>query len=161
MLNASAQDNDRLMRFKAVFIYNFIDYVHWPETEFEEPFKIGLLGQSPLEDPLREIAKKRSSEGREMQVEMYDTIENIKECHLIFITQEHKENLDSLSAQLQGQNILTISDTPGLAKQGVSINFVLVKGKLKFEINRHALNKANLRASAQLLKLAILVDDLQ
>lgn len=92
---------------------------------------------------------------------MYDTAENIKECHLIFITQKHKENLETILAQLAGQNILTISDTSGLAKQGISINFVLIKGKLKFEINRHALDKANLRASAQLLKLAILVDDLQ
>ena len=41
----------------------------------------------------------------------------------------------------------------------MAINFVIIKGKLKFEMNRRAIEDAGLQASSQLLKLAILVEE--
>ena len=156
-----AQDNDRLVRFKAVFVYNFIDFIQWPETDAKSPFKIGIIGQSPLEVPLQEIARKTDIAGRNIQVKTYDIDGNFGENHLIFITASQIANLDTISAQTKNKHILTIADTPGLAKQGIAINFVLINDKLRFEINQQALQKAQLKASAQLLKLAILVDENQ
>jgi hypothetical protein len=53
---------------------------------------------------------------------------------------------------------LTVSDEPGLAKQGTAFNFVLVHDKLKFEANLKALYLSGLKVSSQLLKLAIIID---
>jgi hypothetical protein len=155
---ASAQEEDRLIRFKAVFVYYFIDYIRWPATESSEPFKIGFLGNSPLEEPLKEIANKRKVGKRNVQIQTYDTIKDLGTCDLVFITQTKKNLVNELAKHVNNQNTLTISDTPDLGKQGIAINMVLVNGKLKFEINRQALKNANLKASSQLLKLAILVD---
>lgn len=155
---ASVHEEDRLARFKAVFVYYFIDYIHWPTIDSNEPFKIVLFGNSPLEEPLKEIANKRRVGKRKIQIHTYNTLKDLKHCDLIFVTQSKKHLINELSKHVTNQNTLTISDTPGLAKQGVAINMVLVNGKLKFEINRQALQKTNLKASSQLLKLAILID---
>jgi hypothetical protein len=53
---------------------------------------------------------------------------------------------------------LTISEAPNLAEKGSAINFVILNNKLKFEINRNSIYKAGIKISAQLLKLAIIVD---
>ncbi len=158
-LCAHADESERLVRFKAVFIYNFISYMHWPDETQDKVFKIGILGDSPLEKPLREISKKRSSEDKKLQVEVYRAVEDLEPCHVLFISSEHVGELDEIMQRLEDRSVLTIADTPGLANRGVTINFVLVKGKLKFEINQQALQRAGLRASAQLLKLAILVKE--
>jgi len=61
------------------------------------------------------------------------------------------------SWQRLGKGILTIGERKGFAREGVALNFVLVNEKLKFEANEKAINKMGLKASSQLLKLAIMV----
>ena len=158
-LPARADDGELVTRFKAVFIYNFVTYVQWPEEAGTGVFKIGILGDSPLEMQLREISKKRGTRDRKLQVQVYRDIEDLEMCHVLFISSEQAGKLEKIRRRLGDRSVLTISDTPGLANRGVAINFVLVKGKLKFEINQQALQRADLRASAQLLKLAILVEE--
>lgn len=144
-------------QFKAVFIYNFISYVYWPDEAQEPVIKIGILGDSPLEAPLREISEKRRIKNKKLQVEVYHRIEGLETCQVVFISSGQAGKLKAVLRRLGSRNILTIADTPGLANRGVAINFVLVENKLKFEINTETLHRAGLRASAQLLKLAILV----
>ncbi|HMC99217.1 MAG TPA: YfiR family protein, partial [Ferruginibacter sp.] len=57
-----------------------------------------------------------------------------------------------------GKGVLTVSEEPGLAKQGTAFNFIVNNDKLKFEANLKAIYAAGLKAGAQLLKLAIIVD---
>ena len=66
--------------------------------------------------------------------------------------------LEKINKKLQGKQVLTVGDTAGFARQGVCINFILVDGKLKFEINPKALARADLNMSSQLLKLGVLVE---
>ena len=84
-------------------------------------------------------------------------IEQLGSCQMLFVTSAFTQHLDDLKQRLGSRNVLTVSDSPGLAERGVAINFVVVEGKLKFEINTMTLKKAGLRASSQLLKLATLI----
>ena len=152
-----ADSEDRLTRFKAVFLFNFIDYVHWPEERTAGAFKVGILGSSPLELPLREIAKKRKAWGHPFQIEVFDDVERLRPCHMLFISSGFSTQVAELSTRLSKSNVLTVAEAPGMAAQGASINFVLHEDKLRFEVNRESLARSGLRASAQLLKLAILV----
>ncbi len=150
---------DRLSQFKAAFIYHFIDYIQWPESLQDSVFTIGILGNTEIETTLREISRKRKVSGRNLKIMVFDEIEHATMCHLLFISNEYAGQIEKIQDQLENSNILTVSDTPGLAEEGVAINFALVDDRLKFEINRQRLEQARLQASAQLLKLAILVDE--
>ncbi len=149
--------DDRLNRFKAVFLYNFIDYVHWPPERTKGAFKLGILGTSPVEFSLREISQKKSAWGRPLQIEVFSSVKEVRPSHLLFVTPEFSSRVRDLGQRLGKQGMLVVADAPGMAAQGACINFVLKKGKLKFEVNRESLEWAGLKASAQLLKLAILV----
>ena len=71
----AATEPERLTSFKAVFMYNFIDYVQWPEETSADVFKVGILGKSPVEGPLREIARKRGAGSRKIQIDVFADIE--------------------------------------------------------------------------------------
>jgi hypothetical protein len=45
-----------------------------------------------------------------------------------------------------------------MAKEGSDINFILVDGKLKYEMNKSSLEKSGLKVMPDLVKLAILVN---
>jgi len=52
---------------------------------------------------------------------------------------------------------LTITDGNGLGQKGSCINFKVVDGKLKFEMNQGTLTGSNLKVSSQLSSMAILI----
>ena len=53
--------------------------------------------------------------------------------------------------------MLTVSDQPGYALQGVAINFIKKEGRIRFEINLDTMKAAGITPSSQILKLAHLV----
>jgi hypothetical protein len=53
--------------------------------------------------------------------------------------------------------MLTVSEENGAINHGVTLNFFLDDGKLKFEANPEAISEAKLKASSELLKLALIV----
>jgi hypothetical protein len=158
-MQTAGQDQAALVQYKAAFLYHFIDFVKWPEADTSSTFKVGILGKTEVADILRDISSKKSVGDRKMAIELYDAIDEIGSCHLLFITESYASQLDRIRKSLSGRNVLTVSDSPGLAHAGVAINLTLVEDQLKFEINRNSLQTAGLHASAQLLKLAILVED--
>ena len=144
---------------KATFIYHFTRYIQWPHTEGSESFDIGILGQSEIVKHLEEIAKKKTVKNKKMAIKHLDHIEDIQDCEIVFVSASRGEDLDRILQNIGDKNILTISDTKGFAQRGIAINFIIEQGKMKFEINTRALERAGLVVSSQLQKLAILVDE--
>jgi len=53
--------------------------------------------------------------------------------------------------------VLTVTDGNGLGQKGSCINFKVVDGKLKFELNQAVIGTSNLKVSSQLSSMAILI----
>ena len=155
---ATGQEPHRLDRFKAVFMYNFVDYVAWPDSS-DSLFTFGILGESPITQLLREIAERKSAESRRLGVSVFGRIDEALSCDMLFVSAAFAPRMEELKRALGNSSVLTIADTPGLGAGGVAINFYVSGERLKFEINRASLKRAGLHASSQLLKLATLVDD--
>jgi hypothetical protein len=83
--------------------------------------------------------------------------EDLRSCHLLFISRSEKERLPAVLSQLKGSPVLTVSETDGFAEQGGMVNLALVNKTVKIEINQAAAAQAGLQISAKLLKLARLV----
>ncbi len=54
---------------------------------------------------------------------------------------------------------LIVGDVAGFARRGGMVNLTKKGNRLRFEINRRAVESAGLRLSSQLLKLANLIED--
>ena len=151
----SVQDN----KIKAVFIYRFIRYIQWPSFAASKTFDIAVLGDSDMVAPLREIAKLKSVDGKRIRIKQFAEPQNLDTCHILFVSASMASRLEEIPPRIKGKNILTISDKEGLANRGISINFIVLGEQLKFQINRRALERAGLKVSSQLIKLAILVEE--
>ena len=68
-----------------------------------------------------------------------------------------KGKLIEIVKELKGSRTLTIADVDGFLKYGGMINLVKVKKKIRWEVNRTPLKKANIRLSSQLLRSAVRV----
>ena len=156
---AKAQVADRQDRFKAVFMYNFVDYVAWPDSVSDRHFTFGILGESPITQLLQEIADRKTDNSRRMSVSVFGGIDEVGACDMLFVSDAFASQMEELKRALGHRSVLTIADTPGLGARGVAINFYVSDDRLRFEINRESLKRAGLYASSQLLKLATLVDD--
>jgi hypothetical protein len=153
-----AQEINKEANLKAVFIYNFTRYVEWDTSSIKGDFVIAVIGNSPVSAALSEISRTNKVGNRKIVVRRYSTPGEIRgDCHILFIS---KNNPYSLTYTLERANkgTLTVSESPGYAKQGTAFNFVIVRDKLKFEANLKALYLSGLKVSSQLLKLATIVN---
>ena len=146
-------------QYKAVFIYNFTKYIQWPNYDNMETYKIAIIGDSEIIIPLKEIEKKRTVNNKKIKIIHFQDIHDINICHILFISASEKKRLSDILQKVKDNNILTVSDSMGFAHEGVSINFIIVDGKIKFEINNSSIDQAGLQVSSHLLKLAILVEE--
>lgn len=155
-LHVAGQTNQE-SNLKAVFIYNFTKYIDWDNLDDDDNFIIGIMGNSSIDPAIEAIAKTNFVKNKKIIIRHFNSLEDISYCHILFIPRDYPATVRSVSEKVD-KRVLVIGEKQGAAKQGASINFTLVNDKLKFEINPDAVNAAKLRASSQLLKLAIIVD---
>ena len=153
--NAKAQTEQGEAALKAVFIYNFTKYIDWDNIGNE--FIIGVIGSSPIENALTEIARNNTIKNRRIIIRHYIKPEDIRFCQILFIGKRSSYPLPSILNEV-GKGVLTVSEEEGYSGQGTAFNFVIRNDKLKFEANLKAIDLAGLKASSQLLKLAIIVN---
>jgi hypothetical protein len=142
-------------KLKAAFLYNFIQYIEWENPPAGE-FVIGIAGSSPIAQPLENIAHLKSTSERKIIVRHINSADEISGCQIVFIPQNSSIALGTILSKAS-KGTLTVSEREGFAAKGTAINFVIVDNKVKFESNLKAINSAGLKASSQLLKLAIIV----
>jgi hypothetical protein len=155
---AMAQTQEQEANLKAAFIYNFTKYVEWDRSGTDNNnFVIGVLGSSPVVKPLMEIARTKTIKNKNIVLQVYSRPEEINGCQILFIPEKNPFSLNAILDRT-GKGMLTISEETGFARMGTAFNFVVINNKLKFEANLNAIYLAGLRASSQLLKLAIIVN---
>jgi len=154
-----ASEEQRLAKFKAVFIYNFIGYVKWPVAKAEGPLIVGILGESDVTPYLQRIVAKRKVGKRPIVIKVHQqAVDELASCHVLFVPSSFDKELETLQKKLAPAHVLLVGDAEGAAKRGANIGFTLIKGKLKFEINTKTLERADLYMSSHLLRLGLLVE---
>jgi hypothetical protein len=155
-LSAEAQVS-REYQLKAVFLYNFAQFTDWPENAFADtnaPIVIGIFGPDPFGPALPETIKGETVRGHPLAIQHYRRAEEIKTCHILFISESEARHTNELVKSLKGKPILTVADTDGPSTTEVAIRFVLENNKVHFRINQGSAVAANLVLSSKLLRVA-------
>jgi hypothetical protein len=143
-------------QIKAAFLYNFAKFIEWPAGCFSDtnaPVVIGVMSQSAVAAALPAVVKDRKINGRPIVVRSVETVEGARGSHLLFVGAAEDRQVDDLLSILAGAPILTVGESEAFAQRGV-INFILEADRCRFDINMEAAEKAGLKVSAQLQKLA-------
>jgi hypothetical protein len=147
-------------QIKAVFLYNFAQFIEWPPDAFEStdsPLVIGVLGLDPFGDFLDETVRGETVNGRRLVVERYRWISEIDRCHVLFVSGSEGRRVEQILSALQGRPILTVCDWEGLAQRGAMIRFVMQRNRVRLRINLDAAKQAGLTISSKLLRSAEMV----
>ncbi len=146
---------------KAVYLYNFLLFITWPDTEPDRPVVIGILGRDFFQTAFEKVEGTQvKSKGRQLQIRRFGSAAektDLQSCDALFISRSEKEHFHRIIDQVAGFPVLTVSDAPGFLEAGGMFNFVTAGDRIRWEVNRAALDKAGLRPSSQLLQSAIRV----
>src|ERR1700741_2837366 len=88
-LNASAQTASREYQVKAVFLFNFAQFVDWPPAAFsgaDAPLVIGILCDDPFGPYLDETVRDEKVADRPLEIQRYRRVDEIRTCHVLFIS---------------------------------------------------------------------------
>src|ERR1700681_1021652 len=150
----------RECEIKAAFLYNFTKFVDWPARTFanaDVPIVIGVLGDSPCAQALERLVKDRKVNGRTIVVRQIASAAEAKVTQLLFVGSAHEAQFAGLKPAIESLPVLTVGESPGFATLGGAVDFVPQGDKIRFEINIGVAERAGLKISAQLQKLATVV----
>lgn len=160
MRNSTSVDIPTEYQLKAVFLFNFTQFVAWPNQSFDDekaPFIIGILGGNPYGSFLEETVRGESVNGRRIMVRAYDNVRDIKTCHILYINLKNQDELEEVLTRLKNSNILTVGDAFRFNQLGGIIGFTMTNNKVRIKINLEAVNQTDLSISSKLLRLATIV----
>ncbi|MEW6290379.1 MAG: YfiR family protein [Thermodesulfobacteriota bacterium] len=144
---------------KAVFLLNFAKFTQWPAAAFDSEqssIVLGICGDDDFGEALSAIEGKTAG-GRKLVVKKLGQGGELHGCHILFISASEKWRLQQILSELAGQPVLTVADMENFAEQGGIISLGNEGTKIKLTINQAAAQRAGLKISSQLLKIATIV----
>jgi len=138
---------------KAAILYNFALFAEWPISP-SETFNLCLYGPDPFGAAIEALTR-RTLLDRPIQIQRPRQPSEISACHLLYISPQALPDLPPLLAVAGDKPILTIADQPQTTDtSGSVIHLGLDRQKIIFDIDLAAANRAGLRLSSKLLRLA-------
>jgi hypothetical protein len=145
------------VQVQAACIFNFIQYVEWPEQindAAQKEFIIAVLGRNGMSATLQELVAGQTVDGRKVVIRPVNEMGQIGLCHILFIENAHVRTFLE-SGDLVREGRLTVAAAANFTRGGGMINFVKEEGRVRFEINPDAARKAKLTISSRLLQLGV------
>jgi hypothetical protein len=157
---ASAQQAARETDVKAALLFNFSQFIEWPDSvpAPNQPFVIAILGDDPFGKTLDELVVDERAHGRPIEIRRYRRVEDVN-AQILFISASEVARLGEILASLKGKPVLTVSDIPGTAfvRARGMIDLASEHNKIRLRINPEAARSSGLIVSAKLLQLAEIV----
>ena len=145
---------------KAVFLFNFVQFVDWPRAvapDSQLPLVIGIIGNDPFGPFLDETVRGERLGTRPIVLRRYRQITEIGGSNILFISRSESERVPEILSAVKNRPILTVSDGDTFANQGGIIQFVTDKNRIRLRINLAAAQAANITISSKLLRVAEIV----
>ena len=141
----------------AAMVYNFIKYVQWPDEAEAGEFVVGVIGDDNVFNTLKQWYDGKPKGSKKYVVKKLASSTDANSCHVVYLGKSKNKEFENIKASTLGKSILTVTDGNGLGQKGSCINFKVIDGKLKFELNQTTVTGSNLRVSSQLSSMAILI----
>jgi hypothetical protein len=154
-IDLCAQTPTKEYQVKAVFLFNFSQFVGWPPASFSSgnaPFIIGIVGHDPFGSYIDETVAGEKMMGHPIKILRCENKEDIKNCHILFIG--HDRSVEDIISALDNRSVLTVSDETDFTRRGGMIRFFTENNKIRLEINTSAAKAARLDISSKLLRVA-------
>jgi hypothetical protein len=143
-------------QLKAAFLLSFVKFVEWPETAFrssESALLICVVGEDPFGRDLDEMVKGQTIGERTIAIKRTAQISREDSCQVAFVSSGEGDKWQRSLAALRGAPTLTVVENDEVVDNSV-INLLVDDRKIRFGVNMGAADRAGLKISSKLLKLA-------
>lgn len=155
-LGAKAQERPT-HEIHAAMLFNFIKYVQWPNEGDAGDFVVGVIGDEEVFATLKKWYDGKPKGSKKYVIKNLGSPGEATGCQVVYVGKSKNRDFDEIKASTTGKSVLTITDGIGMSQKGSCINFRVIDGKLKFELNQSTVTSANLKVSTQLSSMAILI----
>lgn len=151
-------NNDSVeLQVKAAYLLHFAGYVYWPRppaADASTPLVLGVLGPDPMVAILEKTVAGKTVNSRPIRVKEFAAVDPIDHCDILFVPRSGAKYAPAVLSGVLGRPILTVSDQEKFTSQGGIIEFLLIDDTVRFAINREAAERAGLKLSSELLRVA-------
>jgi hypothetical protein len=155
-VNAHAQERPT-HEIHAAMVYNFIKYIQWPDESQTGEFVVGVIGDDNVFNTLKQWYDGKPKGSKKYVIRKLASAAESGDCQVVYIGKSKSKEFENIKNASSGKSVLTITDSSNLGQKGSCINFKVVDGKLKFELNQGVLTSSNLKVSGQLTSMAIML----
>ncbi len=141
-------------------MYEFGRFVDWPSASGvrENSFPICVLGEDPFGIVLDEVLKNKTVSGSTVVARRIIRIKDAENCRILFVSPSEDRHFLEILKELEGKSVLTVGEGRQFARRGGMIGFNIEGNRVRFVVNLAATEKAGLKLSSQLLKIASVVE---
>lgn len=160
--NLFAQDIDSKIR--AVFIYNIAKNINWPDTAPKGDFVIGVVGDNMIASELDKMTTSTTiGNGRHIVVKKIaasHAVGLIETYHLLYFSGKETPNMQPLANNSSTLPILIIGEKTDNSCKGSTLCFYKDShNKIRLELHKLLLEERHLKATNDLVRLAMTVDN--
>ncbi|MGQ9619560.1 MAG: YfiR/HmsC family protein [Bacteroidales bacterium] len=141
---------------RALYIFDLARYIDFgPGFADSASFKIGvLLGDYDLIDEMMKLAKTRNRiQDKPVRLAGFKNLESLTHCQVLYLHKNAGFDLNKVKEKIAGQHTMLI--TEGYEFRESMINFIVVEGKPRFDINEEYVEKEGMSVPESLLLMAI------
>jgi uncharacterized protein DUF4154 len=145
---------------KAAFLFNFTKFAEWPAASAPpgEPFRICVVADQTFAQSLDAIIQGETAFGRPLVRTTPATPEAARTCQVLYVAADRPRAVRLVDA-VRNAPVLTVSDTPKFLEGGGAIQFVVDRNRVRFDISPKNAERAGIRLSSKLLRVARTVVD--
>jgi len=154
-IHAYADNSELEYRVKSAFLFNFTKFIEWPIAQSpRSEFVMCVVGNGQLHAKLIETIGNKQHDGKPIQFAMIKHPGEAQNCQMVFLGFPERERLGDWIGAMSELAVLTVSDEQDFINLGGMIQFVIIDGKIRFDINQSAANRLSIKMSSKLLGLA-------
>lgn len=154
---ATNTDYSGIYEMQALFLYNFANFVEWPDSAFPtdgSPVKLCLFGGVPLDTFVR-VFDGTKIRGRELAIIQTHQLEDIKSgCQILFVGHDKQEFLNTFFKDIKHIFVLSVSSIDSFAEKGGVVNITRTSDQMQIVVNLESAVKNGLYISSDLLSIA-------
>ncbi len=123
---------------RAQFIYNFANYVEWPESAFKkagDPLTVCLLGRLGFASYLQAFDGAFVGENP-LKIVVSEKLNDVRSgCHILYVSKQAEVELPDIWNQIEYMYVLSVGNRSEFTDNGGIINIFRTSDRVQFDVN--------------------------
>lgn len=145
---------------KAAFLYNFTKFIEWPSSPSSaaDAFHICTVADADFTHTLDRTIAGEAVDGKPLVLAEPQALGDYRKCAMLYVGRGQTERAARALAAVRDLPVLTVGEGRPFIDLGGAIGFVLENKRVRFDISTLALQRAGLKVSSKLLRVARTVE---